>query len=82
MPAFTISRELGLPLLVYAGVSYALVSFKPAALFDPKTGAPRAFGANPATGEVLCPWWLVAFLAAYAAAHLTIPHSPLRTFDL
>ena len=82
MPAFRISRELGLPLQVYAGVSYALVSFKPAALFDPKTGAPRAYGANAAAGAVLCPWWLVAFLAAYAAAHLTIPHSPLRTFDL
>lgn len=78
----TITRELGFPLLVYLGVSYALVSFKPAALFDPRTGAPRAFGANPATGEILAPWWLIAFLAAYTAAHLTIPHSSLRNFEL
>ena len=78
----TITRELGLPLLVYLGVSYALVSFKPAALFDPRTGAPRAFGANPETGECLAPWWLIAFLAAYTTAHLTIPRSTLRNFDL
>ena len=81
MPSIVIGRELGLPLLVYVGVSYALVSFKPAALFDPRTGAPRPFGANPATGAVLCPWWLLAFMAAYAAAHLTIPHSSLRDLD-
>lgn len=78
----TITRELGLPMLVYIGVSYALVSIKPAALFDPKTGAPRAFGTNPATGQVLAPFWLIAFLAAYATAHLTIPNSTLRRFDL
>ena len=78
----TITREFGLPLLVYLGVSYALVSFKPAALFDPKTGAPRAFGVDPATGQCLAPWWLVAFLAAYATAHLTVPHSSLRNFEL
>ena len=77
-----ISRELGLPLLVYLGVSYALVSFKPEALFDPRTGAPRPFGVNPMTGLTMCPWWLVAFLAAYATAHLTIPRSSLRNFDL
>ena len=77
-----ITREFGLPLLVYAGVCYALVSFKPAALFDPKTGAPRAFGANAAAGEIICPFWLIAFMAAYATAHLAIPSSTLRNFDL
>jgi hypothetical protein len=74
-------KRLAIPFGVYALTSYALLSFRPASMFDPKTGQPRPFGPDSSMGQTMLPWWLAAFLVAYMSQHFVPKQLPGYDID-